>query len=58
MCTHLQRRGKRYFLRRVIPAELQAIYGKREITKALGTGDRRVASVLCRRLGLELDEEF
>jgi len=58
MCTHLQRRGNRYFLRRAIPAELQAIYGRREITKALGTSDRRVAAVLCRRLGLELDDEF
>jgi len=52
MCTHLQRRGNRYFLRRVVP------YGKREITKALGTRDRRTAAVLCRKLGMELDDEF
>jgi len=58
VCTHLQRRGNRYFLRRRIPPDLQARYGKREITKALGTSDRRVAAVLCRRLGLELDDEF
>jgi len=58
VCTHLQRRGNRYFLRRIIPVDLQAIYGKREITKALGTSDRRAAAVLCRRMGLELDDEF
>jgi len=58
MCTHLQRRGNRYFLRRRIPLDLQVRYGKREITKALGTSDRRTATVLCRRLGLELDDEF
>jgi len=58
MCTHLQRRGGRYFLRRRVPQDLQARYGRREITKALGTSDRRAAAVLCRRLGLELDDEF
>jgi len=58
VCTHLQRRGGRYFLRRAIPQDLREHYGKREITKALGTSDRRTATVLCRRLGLELDDEF
>jgi len=58
MCTHLQRRGGRYFLRRAVPPDLRDYYGKREITKALGTSDRRVAAVLCRRLGLALDDEF
>jgi len=58
VCTHLQRRGGRYFLRRAVPADLREHYGKREITRALGTSDRRVAVVLCRRLGLELDEAF
>jgi len=50
MCTHLQRRGSRYFIRRIIPLDLREHYGKREITKALGTSDRRVAAVLCRRV--------
>jgi len=58
MCTHLQRRGTRYFLRRRIPQDLQVRYGKREITRALDTSDRRTAVVLCRRLELELDNEF
>jgi len=58
MCTHLQRRGGRYFIRRVIPADLREHYGKREITKALGTSDRKEAVLLCRRVGLELDDDF
>jgi len=58
MCTHLQRRGGRYYLRRAVPQDLRARYGKREITRALGTSDRQTAAVLCRRLGLELDDEF
>jgi len=58
MCTHLQRRGGRYFLRRAVPLDLREHYGKREITRALGTSDRRVAVVLCRRLGLEIDDAF
>jgi len=58
MCTHLQRRGGRYFLRRAVPLDLREQYGKREITRALGTSDRRVAVVLCRRLGLEIDDAF
>jgi len=58
MCTHLQRRGGRYFLRRRVPPDLFEHYGRREITKALGTSDRRTAAVLCRQLGLEIDDEF
>jgi len=44
-----------YFLRQTVPADLREQYGKREITKALGTCERRKAVVLCRRLGLELE---
>jgi len=58
MCTHLQRRGSRFFLRRAVPKDLRDIYGRREVTRALGTSDRRTAAVLCRRLGLALDDEF
>jgi len=58
MCTHLQRRGNRYFLRRAVPQDLRAHYGRREITRALGTSDRRTAVVLCRRVSLELDDAF
>lgn len=58
MCTHLQRRGNRYYLRRVIPVDLLSAYGRREFTRALGTSDYAQAKVQCRRLGAQLDEEF
>jgi len=57
MCTHLQRWGNRYFLRWAVPRDLREHYGRREITRALGTGDQRSAVVLCRRASLELDGE-
>jgi len=58
VCTHLQRRGGRYFFRRRVPLDLREHFGRCEITRALGTSDRRTAVVLCRRVGLELDEAF
>ena len=37
----LQKRGGRYAIRVRVPDRLRPIIGKREITKALGTADRR-----------------
>src|SRR4051794_22908508 len=39
----LQRRGTRYSVRVRVPEELRPIFRKREITKALGTADKRQA---------------
>ncbi|WP_407669213.1 DUF6538 domain-containing protein [Paraburkholderia phytofirmans] len=47
-CTHLIKRGSRYYLRRRVPSDLIPVLGKSEITKALGTSDRGLAVVLCR----------
>jgi integrase len=58
VCTHLTKRGSRYSIRRKIPNDLQSHYGRTEIVKALGTGDRREAEQLCRVAGAKLDEEF
>lgn len=58
MTTHLTRRGARYSIRRRIPSDLVAFYGRREIQRSLGTSDRREAERLVRSVGAELDAEF
>jgi integrase len=52
------RRGGRYYLRRRVPLDLVSHYGKREITKALGTAERAVALVLCVAADDALNLEF
>ena len=56
--THLGRRGSRYYLRRRIPLDLVAHFGRKEIWKALETADRREAERRVRAMSAELDEEF
>ena len=58
MCEHLERRGTRYAIRRKIPADLTAYYGRTIYTKALGTSDYREAKRLCRLLAVALDGEW
>lgn len=58
MCTHLHRRGNRYYIRRRIPLDLVPHYGRHEYTRALGTSDYTEARAMCRRAGVQLDEEF
>lgn len=58
MCTHLSKRGSRYYVRRRIPTDLVQHYGRMEIMRALGTSDRREAERLCRVAGAALDAEF
>jgi len=58
MPTGLIRRGGRYSIRRVIPLDLQAEYGRREIVRALGTADPREARRLHAVEWVELDNEF
>lgn len=58
MPTGLIRRGARYSIRRRVPLDLVAYYGKAEITQALGTADPKTAR---QRLPLKwaaLDKEF
>jgi integrase len=58
MCTHLIKRGSRYYIRRRVPSDLAAIVGKVEITRALGTSERREAERLCRIESVKLDTEW
>lgn len=54
----LRKRGGRYVIRRRVPLDLVEVIGRREITKALGTGEREEAKRLGRRWWVERDEEF
>ena len=56
--TRLSKRGSTYYFRAMIPKELQAHYGKREIIYSLRTKDRQEASRLVRQASAKLDAEF
>lgn len=58
MCTHLFKRGSRYYIRRRVPTDRVPILGKSEVTRALGTSVRAEAVELCRLEGVRLDEEW
>lgn len=58
MLTGLVRRGGRYSMRRVIPLDLQNHYGRREVTKALGTADPAKAKKLLVIEWAKQDREF
>lgn len=59
MQNHLVRRGAMYYYRRRIPSDLLDHFNpKKELTKALGTSDRREAERLARALAVKHDEEF
>lgn len=59
MQSHLIRRGAMYYYRRRIPADLLKHFNpKKELTKALGTSDRREAERLARALAVKHDDEF
>jgi integrase len=47
-----------YIFRRRIPLDLVQHYGRKEITKALGTSNRKEADRLGRALSVKYDEEF
>ena len=57
MCTHLIKRGSRYFFRRRVPSDPVSVIGSKEFTKALGTSDRAEAITRCRLDGVRLDAE-
>ena len=55
----LNLRGTRYYLRVLIPEDLQAAYGGRtRINKSLGTSDRMAAVVMGLRIKAQWLEEF
>lgn len=58
MCTHLQKRGNRYYFRRRVPLDLVGAYRRRELSCSLGTGDYADAKVRCRKIGARFDDEF
>jgi integrase len=58
MPAGLIRRNGRYSIRRVIPVDLQASYGRREITRALGTADPADARRCHAVEWVKLDQEF
>jgi integrase len=58
MISNLVKRGNRYSIRRKIPSDLQAHYGKTETVKALGTSDPTEAANLCRAESVRQDQEF
>ena len=58
VCTHLFKRGSRYYIRRRIPTDLIEHYGRKEIVRALGTSERREAVRLCRLEGVNIDQQF
>lgn len=58
MTEHLQRRGKRYYIRRRIPQDLVSTLGKTIVQQALGTADLALARKLCRARSVELDQAW
>ncbi|WP_374321921.1 DUF6538 domain-containing protein [Brevundimonas sp.] len=52
------RRGARYYLRRRVPLDLLAVYGKKEVVKALGTADYAEAKKRLASEWVALDKEF
>lgn len=57
----LERRGRTYYLRAVIPAAIRHLYParlSREIRKSLRTADKRMARVLCQRMSVQLEQAF
>ena len=58
MPTGLIRRNAAYSLRRRVPKDLLAAYGKLEIVRALGTKDREEAKRLHAVAWVKLDQEF
>ncbi|MHA7846369.1 DUF6538 domain-containing protein [Serratia sp. D1N4] len=54
MCTHLVKRGSRYYFRRRIPLSLISHFQRTEILKALGTSNRFEAERLVRLEGYRL----
>ncbi len=58
MCTHLAKRGSRYYFRRKIPIDVLAHYKGKEVMRSLGTSDKREAERLARAIGVDFDQEF
>jgi len=56
---HIETRGRVYWYRRLIPADLISAYdGSREIRQSLNTKNPKVAERLARLKSVELDHQF
>jgi len=55
---HLQKRHKKYGVRVPVPAELQEIIGKKEITRSLRTGDPEKVPSAYRKKMAKIDDIF
>ncbi|WP_155301298.1 DUF6538 domain-containing protein [Cupriavidus necator] len=55
---YLTRRDGIYYLRKRVPVDLIAVYGKREILRSLRVKDRGAAVRLALRAVVALDDEF
>ena len=58
MLTGLTQRGTRWSLRRRVPADLVEAWGQKEVTRALGTSDKKEARKRLPKAWAGLDEEF
>lgn len=58
MLTGLKQRGARWYLRRRVPADIVETWGAREVTRALGTSDYKVARALLPKVWADIDDEF
>lgn len=52
------KRGGRYYVRRRIPLDLVAFYGRNEFQKALNTSDRTIANMMCAAADMAYNEMF
>ncbi len=54
----LQRRGKTYYLRVRVPADLREVIGRAEVKQTLRTSSHREAKTVARIRGAELEREY
>lgn len=58
MLTGLNQRGTRWYLRRRVPVDLVEAWGSKEVNRALGTSDYKVARALLPKAWADVDDEF
>lgn len=58
MLTGLKQRGARWYLRRRVPVDLVEAWGSKEVNRALGTSDYKVARAMLAKAWGDLDDQF